>query len=302
MSLLREIQNAAVDSDVELSVVLRKCLVLAVRLGHEQFKKWVEQELNGYDSKENLPEYRKIRAESRGDFSASFGRWFKNLPIPPSCVPEKYRELADTAYLAEGVSAYAELLKKSSGGSLRVPWPSDLTRFVGSEIYGDTLCVDAWLEISAGVLANVLDTVRNRILSFVLEIESEAPDAGEAEPGSQPVQQQHVTQMFNTYILGGASNVALGGSNFSQQQVVAGDLNSLRECLRALNVSPQDLQGLEFAVKEDGPPTGAKRLGKKVSAWVGKMTEKALLGAWKVVGSAGADVLTRAILRYYGLS
>jgi len=52
VSLLREIQEAAIDSRVELTTLLRKCKVLAARLGNVEFKEWVEQELNGYKSKE----------------------------------------------------------------------------------------------------------------------------------------------------------------------------------------------------------------------------------------------------------
>ncbi len=50
MSLLREIQNAAVDETVSLAVLLRKCKILAARLGNIEFKTWVDKELNGYDN------------------------------------------------------------------------------------------------------------------------------------------------------------------------------------------------------------------------------------------------------------
>jgi hypothetical protein len=43
--LLHEIRDGAVDSMTDITTVLRKCLVLAVKLGHEDFRKWVEQEL-----------------------------------------------------------------------------------------------------------------------------------------------------------------------------------------------------------------------------------------------------------------
>lgn len=38
MSLLREIQNDAVNSDVKVSDLLRKCKILAYRLGNNDFK------------------------------------------------------------------------------------------------------------------------------------------------------------------------------------------------------------------------------------------------------------------------
>ena len=52
MTLLREIQADAVDTNVDISVLLRKCKVLAARLGNKEFNLWVERELNGYTSRE----------------------------------------------------------------------------------------------------------------------------------------------------------------------------------------------------------------------------------------------------------
>jgi hypothetical protein len=60
MSLLREIQEDAIDSGVSIEDLLRKCMLLAARLGNEEFKKWINQELNGYSTKEELPKYRII--------------------------------------------------------------------------------------------------------------------------------------------------------------------------------------------------------------------------------------------------
>lgn len=48
MSLLREIQDAATSSGVQVSVALRKERILAARLGHEPLKRWVGNELDGY--------------------------------------------------------------------------------------------------------------------------------------------------------------------------------------------------------------------------------------------------------------
>ena len=48
MSLLREIQEAAIDGSIDLPTLLRKCKVLAARLGNDDFTDWVDAELNGY--------------------------------------------------------------------------------------------------------------------------------------------------------------------------------------------------------------------------------------------------------------
>ena len=59
-------------------------------------------------------------------------------------------------------------------------------------------CLSAWKHIPRGSIVSLIDVVRNRILKFVLEIEAENPEAGEAPINSNPVSQDKVTHIFNT--------------------------------------------------------------------------------------------------------
>ncbi len=304
MSLLREIQDAAVDTRIELPVVLRKCKILAARLHYDALNKWIDQELNGYDSKDGCPPYRILSVDSKGHFAGPFGSGLRDAPIPVGCLPEKYRDFVSTAYLTEGVSAYENLVKRSSSAdSFQIPWPSDLVALASRRIYKRMSCLSAWQDISIGSVVNLLDTVRNRILSLVLEIEADAPDAGEAELDSRPISQERLTQVFNTYILGGTSSVAVGGSEFSQtihQQVHSGDFSSLKDYLRTVGLKDEDFTELEVALKDDQKPEDPDHLGEKVSHWIGRMVGKTLTGAWNVGSSVAADLLVRAIRSYYG--
>lgn len=73
MSLLRDIQNSAIDPEVDVSTLLRKCKVLSVRLANQEFSNWVDQELSGYKDVSLLPDYRIRNVESKGHFSGPFG-------------------------------------------------------------------------------------------------------------------------------------------------------------------------------------------------------------------------------------
>ena len=48
MSLLEDIQSAAVDSNSDLGTILRKCKLLAARLGSKTLENWLIYESNGY--------------------------------------------------------------------------------------------------------------------------------------------------------------------------------------------------------------------------------------------------------------
>lgn len=57
MGLLDEIRDGAVDSNVPLAALLWNSLVLAARLGHQDFKDWVQHELSDYPENVSLPPY-----------------------------------------------------------------------------------------------------------------------------------------------------------------------------------------------------------------------------------------------------
>jgi hypothetical protein len=216
MSLLREIQDAAISSEVELTTLLRKCKVLSARLGNDDFKRWVDNELDGYKNAEDLPEYRLLYVNSKGHFSGAFGSGLTNADIPMSCIPEEFRDNLSKSYMHGAIASLEALVAKSDGGTASEPWNPDLVAHVGQSIYQGMNCMQAWKVIPITSIVATLDAVRNRILNFVLEIEAEAPDAGEAAINSSPVPQEKVHQIFNTYISGHVQNVATGSSDFEQ--------------------------------------------------------------------------------------
>lgn len=306
MSLLREIQNDAINSSVDLSTILRKCKVLAARLGNSEFMAWVEHELNGYSSNSDLPAYRIIpNLQSWGTF-VGFAYMCKRLPIPPSTIPEKYRDMVAKIYLNEPISHYSDAAAGSHKGQGQIisEWPADLIALVGSNIYRDMNCISAWIEIPSGVIISLVETVRNRILSFALQIEEEAPEAGEAPIKTTPVPHERVQQIFQTVIFGNVQNVAVGSNHFSQMAeaiIPAGDISSLKEYLASIGVAKVDLRRLEKAIDQDGKIDGGKEMGAKVAKWMGEMVRKAGSEAWSITKSVAGAVLAKALANYYGL-
>ena len=87
LTLLEEIQNAAVDASIDLRTLLRKCKVLAARLGNGPLEEWLVWESNGYPENADVPDYRIWPLEVKGHFSGPFGSGIKNAPIPNAVLP-----------------------------------------------------------------------------------------------------------------------------------------------------------------------------------------------------------------------
>lgn len=214
MTLLREIQAEAVDSSKDLADLLRKCKVLASRLNHHEFGAWVAHELNGYPDRESLPPYRIARVESRGHFSGPIGSELKNVPIPPTALPEEVRAHAEEQLFTEPIGSLAPLCSGPVEGSLKGLWPADLILLLNQQggLMDRMVLMSAWRVLSPHVIKGILDTVRTRILDFALAIEQSDPTAGDAKPGEQPrVTPATVTAIYNTTILGGQAFVGVSG-------------------------------------------------------------------------------------------
>ncbi|SRR5216683_785005 len=142
MNLLRDIQNAAVDSD-NVSIALRKAKILASRLNNDEFRQWVDCELNGYpEDLKALPTYRIVPAIAKGYFSGWAGSALKNAPIPASCLPERFRDFARKVFLRQGIGSIESLISAKGGiDGFRSEWPPDLVALVVCNLEsGTSIC------------------------------------------------------------------------------------------------------------------------------------------------------------------
>ena len=305
MSLLREIQADVTEANADTAAALRKCKVLAVRLGSNDFQSWVDHELDGYPSRDGTPDYRIIRhVPSYGHFIGIAGSQIRNYPIPISAIPKEYRESIATVYLTEPISYYSSMAAKySKEPTIHLGWNHDLIAYLRDKILSDYQLASAWQTISTGSLAALLDTIKNRILNFVLEIEAAAPNAGESSQGEEPIPEEHVKQVFNTVILGGSAQIAARDQTIKYDtdiKIIQNDFDSLREFLSSLKVGEDNIQELREAIQEDEKNPKEATFGKRVQTWLGKMISKAADGSWEIATHVAANLLTVALMQYYG--
>ena len=305
MTLLQQIQMEVVDSSSDLASVLRKCRILAQRLGHEGFKEWVIHELDGYPPGKDLPDYRICRHNIViGHFFGAFGRELKGAQIPQSSIPEEFREMLTTVRFGQGVAWFAETITSCKDGMIRAKWLAEATQIIGQgTIYDGMYLAEAHQIVTTATMAGIISNIRNKVLNFVLEVESSNPEAGEAVKDKNQISKEHVQNIFNTVIKGDVGNMAQASSDFSQQSVVQikqGDMNSLVQKLTELGISPEDIRELRSAVLEE-PGVSGKTFGNKIHSWIGKIVSKAAQGAYTVSTSVVGHVITDALKKYYGI-
>ena len=300
MSLLAEIQNECLAKDGSVSRLLRLCLQLAARLKHEPLKTWVLHELNGYPDAESIPDYRFHHTRSLGFFADQFRQ--VTLQIPGNLMPEPLKTRFNTARMDQPISQYEELLQGSSTDAFQMPWPQELALRYGPKV-SPIQCLKMWQELPRSAVAGLVDTVKTRVLSMVLDIEMENPAAGEIAGSAQPISESKVAQIFNTNIYGGqVGNVAAGSSGVTQQvgdQVVAGDLASLKKYLGSIGVTDPENVALVAALKED--QVSGAGLGARVNEWLANLRQRVNVVGADIAKQSLAGMAAQAVLVYLGI-
>ncbi|MGA2801691.1 MAG: hypothetical protein ABSE97_04890 [Verrucomicrobiota bacterium] len=145
MTLLQQIRDEAVGKGTDLAVILRKCRVLAQRLKNEEFKQWVDYELNGYPSSQSIPDYRYLKhCICCGNFISPVGHQLSNAQIPMLNIPEKFRKPLMEMTFPASIVQLQDDIKQADDGILKYAWPPDLSRFLGNNFYPNFSLLEAW--------------------------------------------------------------------------------------------------------------------------------------------------------------
>jgi AbiTii-like protein len=302
MMLLDDIIQTAVDSNQRLSVLLRKCLLLAYELKNDRLKSWANQELNGYPSSDSLPEYRIIRAGAYGHLLGPLQAEMHNYPIPSVVLEEKLRVFALKVYLRQAVSAYEDAVERE-GDVLRFDWPADMVAYYQQRFVDGYALVSAWQAIPKASLVELLDTIRSRTLNMALEIKDELGGVATDLRDISASEGEKIQQTIVNNIYGGTNYFASGESQMTatttvQTTISVGNRQELDAALLTSGLAESDLQKLTQAVQADGN----RKIGSKVTAWIRANAPQVVAGGVKIRTTIGGELLAEYLKQYFGLS
>ncbi len=297
--LLKDLIDLAADDKQPITTLLRKCIILAHQLKNDRLKIWANDELNGYNSKDNLPKYRIIPAAATGLFVGP--GWAQTQQgIPSAALKEEHRMLAEVVYIAQPVSALEDSIKVGKSYGLKFPWNANLVAHYQENLMSGWQLHSAYQSVPKAVIAGILDTVRTRVLNMALEIQSDVGEQDEDLKEITPEESKKVDQTIVNNIYGGNVFLSAGQSTMTatsvQQNIIAGDWEHLAMVLKGAGISEPELAELSTANEADG-----KTMGVKVKHWIQKTAPKVLSGGVKVGVEVGKSLLVEYLKQYYGL-
>jgi hypothetical protein len=308
MQLIDEIIELAVDDKTSLPVLLRKCLVLSHRLKNERLKAWAEKELDGYANDDLLPDYRQTYTISKGLFLGPAGASIQDQPIPTALLKEEHQAIVENATFRSPIAAYQiDSKDKSRDGRWIIPWPPNLVVMYQTAFFKHLALNRAWMEVPSNFIAALLDTVRNRVLKFALELQEELGSVSDDPAALSP---ERVDRSVVNIIYGGHNVIAGRVEDVTQAGsilVLKGDVTTLANALKQLGADSSDVQTLRSAIAEDATAAPASPgLGHRTLGWIRdaaiKLASKGGNAALDVAKAQMTAELTRLVSQFLGLT
>lgn len=312
-SIVLQLQTLASDQEANIEELLRKALLVSSKLNFDDFEEWCKSELEGYDSIDQLPDYRIVTGELKF-LNPSLGY----IPFTGN-LGNVINEIC-TSKCIQPLSYFTNLLESNEGSTLTKRLPDDIQsifndiqykqhrRMLGGNLYISGM--DNFFTPFLGYVIygksqflNIFSEIRNKILIWSTELEKK----GILGEGLEFSVKERVAAMsvnnFNIQNMQGvAGNVSGGTINQNNQMSIEKmDFDSLAKHLMQNKVEFSDIQALKEAIDHDPVPEASNRLGNNVSGWIAGMVGKAATGTWGISIGAAGTLLAEAISKYYGL-
>lgn len=291
-SLLADIIDSLTSESSRASDTLRRAKILAHKIGLPEFRSWIDHELNGYSGGAELPPYRICKTHNMATILNPFGGGVKNQVLPLDHLPDDIRGKAERMCFRQSVGALEGMANEDG---MTEPWPPEAVRVIERTLgIPEGQLVDVRRPITKPAVQGVLDSVKNRLLDFVLELQNE-PSGTSVDS----LDTSKVRNIFQTIIIGNQNAVNVAENLSARQEIRVGDFDSLQKHLQNCGVSAADIDLLRDAISsQPQPQQGA--LGAKVNEWIGMMIKKASDGVWKVSVETAGKLLIDAMSQFFG--
>lgn len=307
MKLINDIINELIDTEKSITSPLLKTKVLASRLQNEVLLNWVSNELKGYDTISDLPDYRRYSGNITGTYINGHLQ-YNDQPIPTVGLKSELEEMLRSMDFYQSISSLETLKGENKSGKLEQTFPAELTgliqqnwRKMGNPYLQLINCKKS---ISVNAVVEILAFVRNNLLDFMLKIDSEFGNITEIE--ELKTKTKEIATIMNQTIINnsGDGNVVNTGNKAKISSTITiskGNKEALSKHLQDIGLTKDDTDELVQVIDCEEPDYEKTTFGQKVNAWTQKMLGKALDGSWNVGVGAAGNLIAEAIKNYYGM-
>jgi len=221
-SILKRLQTDLLDPNVSIVDIMRLAIVLSYELHYDELNLWAQKELSGYKEDEPLPDYRQLQCGAMGTLFNGYWKVTQVL-VPISMIPDKWlQERLSLLEVRDGLRKVADVANEPE---LKMATSAETMYLVNSAHLFESghSYIELFLTVSHLDFAQVLDTVRNRLLIFVLELNQAW--AGDTVPRQEDLHHMFTINVTNSQSGGNMSTFDQRNQRVNYQYNAAGNIN-----------------------------------------------------------------------------
>lgn len=217
--ILKELAN----NSISLEIALSRLMIISSDLGNKDLFTWASNELNGYNKKDKLPEYRFdkhnlfVYSGINGSFQVT-KQPLNFMSYFPECKKEDF-------YLPilEGIKSVEEWATKKEKDSFYGRNLSDAAGIVYNS--SGIQCSSIWQIVPANTFENIINTLRTTLLKILIELDKEYGNLDELDIDTTDKSLEEIQKInlkINSLIIYDNSISMRDGNSISKSSFVTG--------------------------------------------------------------------------------
>jgi predicted nucleotide-binding protein len=178
---VKEIIDNLINGSEPLEKSLQRARILAIKINDTDLKKWIDLEINGYESGEELPLYRKSTS-GNVTYSGINGSFkVKNIALDLSWFDDKIKKAIQDNVIIYGIKTIENIIERDS--EMAVDWTS-LAGIISNKTEGGIQCTSIIKTVPNAIFQKVYEEVKSKLIYKLVEIQKSQGDIDniEADP------------------------------------------------------------------------------------------------------------------------
>lgn len=268
--MIKELIKDLSFDKITLNQALTRAKIIAFEINNEDFKNWINKELNGYSVNDKLPDYRIIPCDIFAVLKAYGQR--KTVPYDMTSIDKELDGKIYKMDILQSVSVLESELKDSDKTYGYQEFPIHILQELRQN---NKFITSVERRIQHFQLENILNLTKQKLIDTLLDLDKAFPDL-QNNFNNTPENQEKTNTIINNHIYGdnASSNIGVGDSlsqkiSNNYEIKIEQTISDLKE----LGVPEEDLEEFKSIVTKE---TDKRNLGKELMNWLGKITNKAI--------------------------
>lgn len=270
--MIKELIKDISYDQITLNQALMRAKLIAFEINNDDFKNWINKELNGYNNGDKLPDYRIIPCDIFAVMEAYGQR--KTVPYDLTNIDKDLDGKIYKMDVQQSVSIIENGLKDTDEVYGYQDLPIQIVQML-REMSDNNFIVSVKRRIQLSQSQHILNLTKQKLIDTLLELDQAFPNLQDNFKNTKENKEKTST-IINNHIYGENASSAIGvGENIDQKisNVYNQKIERVLTDLKDLGVPEEDIIEVEQIVTKE---TDKVKLGKRLMSWAGKMANKAV--------------------------